>query len=270
VQAVHVCTGPATHAALAATALSAGKHVLVEKPLAASADDVRRLAHLAEGSHLRLAAVHQMPFQDGFVDVRRSLSRLGALVRIAYTAATAGGVGRSASERRALLIEILPHPVSLFRALLGGSAPNLDLLSFTDDDLELAGDHAGARLAVSVSLRARPTRHELLVSGTGGTALVDLFHGFGTVDRAAVSRVSKALGPFRSSARLMAAAAANLARRALRQEPAYPGLRPLIEAFYGSVRGEASPPVSTEEMVEAALLMERVGNAPGPVGPRVV
>jgi len=48
VDAVSICTHTDSHVDLAIAALGAGKHVLVEKPVAVRADDVRRLADAAD------------------------------------------------------------------------------------------------------------------------------------------------------------------------------------------------------------------------------
>jgi predicted dehydrogenase len=56
-------------------------------------------------------------------------------------------------------------------------------------------------------------------------------------------------------------AALNLAGRALRREPGFPGLRALIGAAYRAVRLGGPPPVPPEEIVEAAELMERIAQA---------
>ncbi|WP_435746326.1 Gfo/Idh/MocA family protein [Microbacterium sp. PMB16] len=50
IDVVHICTPNATHADLALRALSAGKHVVCEKPLATTAKDARRLADAAAAS----------------------------------------------------------------------------------------------------------------------------------------------------------------------------------------------------------------------------
>jgi predicted dehydrogenase len=50
IQAVIVATPPAAHAEATIAALQAGKHVLCEKPLAASLDDARMIARAAEAS----------------------------------------------------------------------------------------------------------------------------------------------------------------------------------------------------------------------------
>ena len=56
IDAVFVATNPATHVELADEALSAGKHVLVEKPLALSAADCRRLGEQARAAGVVLMA----------------------------------------------------------------------------------------------------------------------------------------------------------------------------------------------------------------------
>ena len=49
---VHVCTPTATHGALVATALRARRHVLVEKPLAATAVETAELLRLADAQNV--------------------------------------------------------------------------------------------------------------------------------------------------------------------------------------------------------------------------
>src|SRR6476660_639073 len=52
IDAVLIATNPATHVDLAAEALAAGKHTLVEKPLALSSDECRALGRQAIDSDL--------------------------------------------------------------------------------------------------------------------------------------------------------------------------------------------------------------------------
>jgi predicted dehydrogenase len=261
-EAVHVCAPRDVQAALAGTALTAGRHVLVEKPAAPSAAEARRLTDLAERSGLLLCPVHQFPFQRGVARLRLRLAELGDLVRVTHLLASAGGEGLPEAGRRALLQELLPHPLSLFRALLGpdpeGGA-GWSVLQRTRDDLEIAATRNGTRLTAVLSLRARPTRNELVVLGTKASARADLFHGFATVERAGVTRTAKVLAPFRRGALLLGAAGANLLRRAAQWEPAYPGLLALIRGFYASVREGAPAPVGRDELLEVAGAIERMG-----------
>jgi predicted dehydrogenase len=256
-EVVHVCTGTDSHATLAAEALRAGRHVLVEKPAALSGTEARHLADLARQGGLLLSPVHQFPFQRGFRALMAHRQRLGEILRIALTVATAGGEGRGDSERRALLLEILPHGLSLLRALLGpGVAAELAPVVSTSHELELAGRHGPVGISIVVTLRGRPTRNELALTGTAASAVVDLFHGYSVFETGGASRGDKLLRPFRRGLGLVAGAAGNLVVRAIAGEPAFPGLRPLIAAFYVAVREGGPAPVGAEELVETSEALE--------------
>ena len=136
------------------------------------------------------------------------------------------------------------------------------MLASGDDELELLGSDGHRRLRIDIGLRARPTRNELILAGTRAAARADLFHGYAVFEPGRTSRTAKATAPLRSGARLLWAAGTNLARRAVRREPAFPGLRELIRLFYASIAENTPPPIDLDEVVEAAALIERVGAAP--------
>ena len=73
VDIVHICTPNSSHSDLAEMALSAGKHVICEKPLATSVQDARRLVELAASS----PAVNAVPFVYRFyASVREARLRI--------------------------------------------------------------------------------------------------------------------------------------------------------------------------------------------------
>jgi predicted dehydrogenase len=265
IEAVHVCTPLASHVGLVEECLAAGKHVLVEKPLAPSAEQTRRLVALARRRGLALGVVHQFPFQKGARRVGRQLDRLGEVVRATYRTCTVGGLGRTAEARRELLLEILPHPLSLFRSLLRRSIgpPGWSVHSSGPDELEMTRVLGGARLGLTIDLRGRPTRNEMTITGTAGTAHLDLYHGYAFLEGAAPGRLGKVLRPFRHGAALLLAAGCNLLCRAAAAEPAYPGLKPLLHAFYRAARG-GPPPVGPDEMIEVAEVIDEARRALAP------
>ena len=265
---VHVCTPAGSHFEHVSSALRAGRHVLVEKPVAESSSDVKSLVAIARDAGRKLCVVHQFPFQRGFRELLEHRSRRGKLTRVAFTAYTAGGAGRDAEGRRAVLLEIVPHPVSLLFALVGDDWPALqwNLARCSADDLRLVGHVGSVEVDVVVSLRGRPTRNELVVVGERGTAHVNLYHGFCVWERGDVSRMNKALQPLRFGARMVVKAATNLAIRAGRRQPAYPGLVELMRAFYDAIREGRPSPVSEAEMLAAAELMDRLRPAESEVG----
>jgi predicted dehydrogenase len=267
VDVVHVCTATDSHFTLAGEALRHGAHVMVEKPAAASRAQAEALVAHAREAGRTLVAAHQMPFQRGFRRLRAALPRLGDLVAVEFRMCSAGGEGKTPEERRAILLEVLPHPHSLLRALLGERyAPHaLQVQAFTTDDLVLTASSGGLRVQVTLSLRGRPPRNELQVTGTQGGGLADLFHGYCVLEDGRTSRTAKALRPLVHAGQVLAASSANLVRRSAGREPAYPGLLPLVAATYAAAAGTGPPPVEAVEIVESVALIERVRAEAPPV-----
>lgn len=70
--AVIVNTPNDSHAAIALTAIRAGRHVLVEKPLALSADEAVAVQQAATRADVRLMAAHTLRFMPANVQVHRA------------------------------------------------------------------------------------------------------------------------------------------------------------------------------------------------------
>src|SRR5215469_1051781 len=82
IQLIVVGTPNETHYDLAEQALTAGKHVVVDKPFAASSAEARELIELAAGKKLVLAPFHNRRWDGDFLTVRKLLGsgELGRLV----------------------------------------------------------------------------------------------------------------------------------------------------------------------------------------------
>lgn len=81
---VAICSPNDTHFSLAKKALLAGKHVLVDKPLAGSLDEVRTLYELAESKGKVLAIFQNRRFDSDFRTVQHVINsgKLGRIVRV--------------------------------------------------------------------------------------------------------------------------------------------------------------------------------------------
>ena len=73
IDAVAVATSVSTHFELAMSALRSGKHVLVEKPLAATSDEARRLIAEAERRHRVLMVDHTFVYSGAVRKIRELL-----------------------------------------------------------------------------------------------------------------------------------------------------------------------------------------------------
>ncbi len=71
IDAVHICTPNALHFPIAKAALSAGKHVLCEKPLATSVAQARELVELAAKTGLQNCTFHNLRFYPMIQQARR-------------------------------------------------------------------------------------------------------------------------------------------------------------------------------------------------------
>lgn len=257
---VHVCTPTASHVELAEAALTAGRHVLVEKPLAETAGQTAWLLELAASRNRLLCPIHQFPFQDGFRQLTAARNRLGELVELYYVACSAGAEGGTAQRADLVAQEILPHPLSLFSSALEGQIGELEWVAERPaaGELRAAARMGSTSLSLSISMTARPTRNQLELRGSAGSGWVDLFHGFGVVEGGGVSRLRKLVRPFSGTSLAFAAAAANLSRRVLRREPAYPGLRALLRTFYRAAGAAGAAPFSAAEILDVARARDRI------------
>ena len=259
-RAVQVCSPLPTHAPLVELALARGLDVLVEKPLARDLAETQRLLAQAERARVRLAPVHQFPFQRGFVRARAGLARAGALRHAEMSVCTAGGVGRDERGLAELVAEILPHPLSVAQVLFGARFAEAAwrIERFGPGEALLQGSDGALSFRTLVSCASRPPESSLLLRGELGTWHVDFFHGYSFFEPGSTSRAAKILRPFQRSARTLLAASANLARRALERESAYPGLRVLVAAFYRAVREGGPAPIEPRAVLELARVRDRL------------
>jgi predicted dehydrogenase len=257
---VHLCTPLATHESLASEAMDAGCHVLVEKPLAPTLDATRRLFDLAAARRVLLCPVHQFLFQRGTLRILRLLPRLGPVRHVDLIVCSAGADGQSDALRDQVAFDILPHPFSLLARLLGSQFTEIvwDVGRAAAGELRLSGVASGVTAGMVVSMSGRPTLNLLRIVAERGLVSSDLFHGFATVERGAVSRVRKVLRPLSTSTLNIVAAVGNLGSRVLEGEYAYPGLQELVRRLYTAVAEDGTSPISPAESLAVASARDQI------------
>jgi predicted dehydrogenase len=117
VEAVAIATPVATHYALARAALSAGKHVFVEKPLAASLDEALELARLADRQDLILMPGHTFLYSPP-VNCIRDLLRSGDLGELYFISMSRVNLGLHQPDV-SVAWDLGPHDFSILRYWLG-------------------------------------------------------------------------------------------------------------------------------------------------------
>jgi predicted dehydrogenase len=116
VAAVVICTEARTHYDMACRALRAGKHVLVEKPLAASVVHADRLIDLAEAERRVLLVGHTFLYNAGVRKVREYISN-SELGRLYYLYAQRTNLGPIRRDVNAIW-DLGSHDVAIFNYLL--------------------------------------------------------------------------------------------------------------------------------------------------------
>ncbi|MGH2586139.1 MAG: Gfo/Idh/MocA family protein [Dehalococcoidia bacterium] len=120
VDAVVIATPAGTHATLARAAIEAGKHVLVEKPLATSVADAEMLAALA-AEHDRCLMVGHTFLYHAAVRALRDLVRSGELGEIYYVDSKRVNLGLHRKDVD-VVWDLGAHDVSILRYVLGADA----------------------------------------------------------------------------------------------------------------------------------------------------
>lgn len=256
---VHLCSPSDTHGAAIRAAIAQGAHVFAEKPLAVDATETRALCDLAQQAGVSLCPVHQYAFQPSVTRMLAQQDRIGALEFVEMTFFSAGATGAAIGDLPGIAADILPHPLAIAQRLWPECS--LDALDWT---VTAAGAHGwqvtaaigSATLRITLSLAARPTEATLALRGDKGTWEADLFHGFARFRAGTASRRSKALRPFGDALSTFGHASANIAARVLRREPAYPGLRTLMAAFYAATGGQGAAPIAAEQAIAVATVRD--------------
>ena len=264
--AVAVAVDSPHHHAVAKRALLAGRHVLVEKPMALSLADGRDLAELAERSGLVLMVGHVLLHHPGLARARTLVAE-GELGRVLYLHATRVGFGTVRPSESAWW-SIAPHDIAaalfLFDAVPSMvSATGAGYLQVRQHDVAFATlTFADGRVAhVHVSWLAPEKRRALTVVGS---------HKMLTFDETAEQ-------PLRVHDRAFVPAAARagfIGRAGEIVAPALPTVEPLLaecEHFAERVRlgalapGDGARSLGVMRVLDAGERSMRAGGAPAEV-----
>lgn len=136
VDAVVIATPVSTHRALALDALRAGKHVLVEKPLAATAHAAREMNAAARAAQRVLMVGHTFIYNPAVVKVKEYIER-GALGEIYYIDSARVNLGLHQFDIN-VIWDLAPHDISMILYWLGRRPLRVSARgnSYTQTDIE--------------------------------------------------------------------------------------------------------------------------------------
>ena len=127
IEAVAIATPVSTHHDLAAAALRAGKHVFVEKPLAASSQEALKLLDLSQENGLVLMPGHTFLYSPP-VNMSRDLIKTGELGEIFFISTSRVNLGLHQPDV-SVVWDLGPHDFSILRYWLGEMPSKVSALS---------------------------------------------------------------------------------------------------------------------------------------------
>jgi predicted dehydrogenase len=291
---VHVLTPPQTHRAIAVQSIDAGCHVLVEKPMAMSAEESRAMLEVSRRRDRRLGVCHNYLFVPAFLEARRLIER-GALGRIvAADIYWRMSTFRTDVRRDAVawmrelpggpFLEVLPHLVYLVQAVMGSltvasvvshggvasrgkarsngvvTAPGAATSHGGDDDppeteLRAILESPRGPVSLGISLEAAPVQKLLRIHGTAMSLHVDLATSvLVKLPARADTAVTRALTTADFAAQLGGGLIGNAVRAATGRLRR--GHEMLIERFYESLACGTPIPVGGEDGLATVAVLE--------------
>lgn len=278
---VHVLTPPATHDRIVRDCLAAGRHVIVEKPVALSRAGFHSLWNEAESRGLRLVENHNYRFNEPVVRLAGAVAegRIGSVeeveVRIALNIR---GGGRYADENlphpshrlpAGIIHEFITHLAYLMLHFLPeGSSERIELIRaiwrnqgggtlFSYDDLDALVAAGPVHGRIRFSSRQWPDSFTVTVRGSDGLAMAEIFYPlFQITTRRGVGQHLTPLVNSLSSARTMAVSGFSGIWQKIRNRGAYEGLARFLAQTYAALDENREPPVTFRQMDETISLVD--------------
>ena len=178
IDGVVIATPAAQHGEMAARALSAGKHVFVEKPLALELPAAERCVALAAAQDRLLMVGHLLQYHPAFIKLREMVGR-GELGRLQYIHSTRLNLGKVRREEN-ILWSFAPHDISMVLSLIGAEPDQVSAIGGTYLHKTIAdvtnthlGFPGGQQAHIFVSWLHPYKEQKLVVVGDRGMAVFD-------------------------------------------------------------------------------------------------
>ncbi len=282
---VHILTPPSTHLALATMCLEAGSHVICEKPITATTEDLATLLDTAGRCDRLIMESHNYRFNDGYLEIKQLVDsgRLGRVtdVEVRIALPVTDPAGRFGDANLPSPIHQMPAGVlhdftTHFAYLLLGMAPDVEfsriaaawsnhddneMFRFDDLDALLIGDGSDGPLHARLRFDARsgPDTFSLTVRGTAGWTQTDFFQPYlrTVVPRSGGAQLSPIINHVANGLDLIRDGIGNFGKKLLQNTP-YHGLHRMLDEAYVAIAEGRPLPVSPDDMMAASQLVDRL------------
>ena len=279
-EVVHVLTPPWTHRQIVEDALEASAHVICEKPLALSSEELTGLHELAERQGRWLLEDQNYRWNDPVCQLQEIVGsgRLGEVrdveVRMALRLRD-GGVFADRHLRSPAhdlpagpIHDLLPHLVYLglmflpaaarperVTALWSNHGPHDGMWRW--DDLDATVVAGGGHLRLRFSASTRPECFSIVVRGDRGEASTDIFQPYLSVSasRPVGQQLTPIVNHLANGVQLARAGVRNLTQKLLQHTP-YHGLERFLDVTYEALQSGGPPPLSYTDIEETARLID--------------
>ena len=192
VDAVALVVPPTSNAALASSAARAGKHLLIEKPLATTLGDCRRIADAVASSGVTAMVAHTLRFNAVVAAMRAAIATIGplhaAVITQRFEPSTLTWLDTPAVGGGGIILHTGVHSFDLLRHLTGDEArevsARVDRVAThdTEDNFVAAIEMERGTLALVGGSRATAGRSGAIeLAGRNGQLVGDHVHGHAAV-----------------------------------------------------------------------------------------
>ena len=270
---VDICTPPQTHTRLAIEAMRNGCHVLIEKPMALTADDCDQIVRAEKEYGVKVCVGHSDLFYEPFMKARRMVENdaIGKVrgMRIFLSTPTTYMTSRSEHWAHRLpggvIGETGPHVVYMTLAFIpqirSVSVATLKVMNeypwsaFEDYRINLIGDDAISSATVVYTTDEWAAKVEIL--GEKGFLMVDL-EGMNVMQyrRKELKAIPVGLSLLRESGQLLGAFVSNVIRVATKKVRSTHEI--IISEFADSILSGSAPPVSAVQGRDAVRVLNMI------------
>jgi predicted dehydrogenase len=243
VDAVVTAVPPVLNAAIAEAACAAGKHLLLEKPLAPTLEAGRRIAAAVRASFVRAMVAQTLRFDATVAAVRAHLPSIAPVHAVSlsqrFEPSPLAWLDRVAESGGGVLLHTGIHSIDLLRLLSAREVTEVSCLTArvltreTEDNFamlaRLGGDGLLGQVSGSRAARGRSGRIE--VAGADGEIVADHVHQVAWLIRGAT-------------------------RTPIPVPPPVPTVREALRAFVAGIRTGAPMPVTVDDGLRAVAIVE--------------
>lgn len=191
IDAVYIATPPHLHCEQTLLAAQAGRHVLVEKPMALNGEECDRMIAACQCAGVLLHVAYYRRFYPKFLAARRRIDEgalgqavLGARLLMCSAASTGGWRVDPAVSGGGHFVDVGSHRLDMLIALLGdvaevtGCAENRVGTHRAENDVALAlRMESGVVVSAGFHFQTRPGRDVMEIYGSEATLVFDPFDG---------------------------------------------------------------------------------------------